>query len=339
MKVAVFSTKNYDQQFLDQANESRNHDLTYFQVPLNEATAGMAADYEAVCVFVNDSLHSRVLQRLSKHGIRLIVLRCAGFNNVDLQACHRLSLTVLRVPAYSPYSVAEHTVSMILSLNRKTHRAYARVREMNFALDGLLGFDLHRKRIGIVGTGRIGLALANVMTGFGCELCASDPCPDTTFEKLGGEYVTVERLFRTSDIISLHCPLTPDTHYLIDAAAIDRMKHGVMLINTSRGGLIDTRAVIDGLKSGRVGYLGLDVYEEEADLFFANLSDRVIQDDTFARLLTFPNVLITGHQAFFTREAMLSIAETTIGNITDFEQETIREENKVHTELYVPDKK
>ena len=249
----------------------------------------------------------------------LVALRCAGFNNVDLHAARRLGLTVARVPAYSPEAVAEHTVAMILALNRGIHRAHARVREGNFALDGLLGFDLRGKAVGIVGTGRIGAAVARIMAGFGCRLLAHDPAPNPECEALGARYVAMAELLAESDVITLHCPLTPDTRHLIDAEALRKVKRGVMLVNTSRGAILDTRAAIGGLKDGTIGRLGLDVYEEEGDLFFEDLSDQVIRDDVFARLLTFPNVLVTGHQAFFTAEALTAIAETTVANITAFE--------------------
>jgi D-lactate dehydrogenase len=252
--------------------------------------------------------------------VRLVVLRSAGFNNVDLKAARDLRMTVARVPEYSPYAVAEHTVTLILALNRKIHRAYARVREGNFALDGLLGFDLRGRTVGIVGTGRIGATLARIMTGFGCTILAFDPKCNPDCEAIGVRYVSQVELLAESDVISLHCPLTSETHHMIDASAIAQMREGVMLINTSRGAVIDTRAVIRALKKGHIGSLGLDVYEEEADLFFEDLSDQVIQDDLFARLLSFPNVLITGHQGFFTAEAMRAIAETTMANITNFER-------------------
>lgn len=247
-------------------------------------------------------------------------MRCAGFNHVDLIAARDLRLTVARVPAYSPHAVAEHTVALMLSLNRKIHRAYARVREGNFALEGLLGFDLNGRTVGIIGTGKIGAVVARIMNGFGCRLLAYDPSPDEACRGLGVRYTSLTDLYEQSHIITLHCPLTPETHHLIDATALDRMRSGVMLINTGRGALIDTQAVIAALKSGKIGALGLDVYEEEADLFFEDLSNRVIQDDLFSRLLTFPNVLITGHQGFFTQEAMARIAETTLDNLSDFEQ-------------------
>ena len=244
--------------------------------------------------------------------------RCAGFNNVDIRKAHALGIAVARVPAYSPYAVAEHTIGMVLALNRKLHRAYARVREGNFSLSGLVGFDLHGRTVGIIGTGKIGKVMAKIMNGFGCELLAHDPYPDEECLNLGVRYVDLPEMYAASDIITLHCPLTPSTHHLIDAQALDQMKDGVMLINTSRGGLVDTQAVINALKEGKIGELGLDVYEEEGDLFFQDLSDYLIKDDTFARLLTFPNVLITGHQAFFTKDALLNISETTLSNIHSF---------------------
>lgn len=318
MKVAVFSTRPYDEHFLNEANHG-NHELIFFEVKLSPATAQLAAGHDAVCAFVNDDLGREVLGQLSKSGVKLIALRSAGFNHVDLVAAQELGLTVVRVPAYSPYAVAEHALALILALNRKLHRAYNRVREGNFSLDGLLGFDLHGKTIGIIGTGKIGAVFATMMTGFGCKLLAYDPYPNKQLESLVS-YVSLEHLLNESDIISLHCPLTPETHHIISEKAVDQMKEGVTLINTSRGALVDTPAVIEGLKEGKIGYLGLDVYEEEGDLFFEDLSSRVIQDDVFSRLLTFPNVLITGHQGFFTREAVVNIAETTIANITAFER-------------------
>ena len=319
MRVAVFSAKPYDVESLTVANDGR-HDLTFLEPRLSPATAALASGSDVVCAFVNDDLGSDVLDRLAAGGVRLVALRSAGFNNVDLAAASRLGLTVARVPGYSPHAVAEHAVGLILSLNRKIHRAYNRVRENNFALTGLLGFDLHGRTVGVVGTGRIGTVFARIMRGFGCRVLAADPYPTEECVAAGVEYVDLDRLFVDSDIVALHCPLTPETHHLIDAAALARMREGVMIINTSRGALVDTAAVIAGLKSGRIGHLGLDVYEEEADLFFEDLSDRVVGDDVFARLLTFPNVLITGHQAFFTAEALAGIAGTTIGNVTAFER-------------------
>lgn len=320
MQVAVFSTHSFDRRFLQEANEQHSHELTFLEPRLTVETAPLAEGFPAICAFVNDRLHREVLERLAAGGTRLIALRSAGFNNVDLEAADELNFTVVRVPAYSPYAVAEHTVGLMLALNRKVNRAYNRVREGNFSLEGLLGFDLHGRTVGIVGTGKIGEVLAGIMRGFGCRLLAFDPQVNEACEALGVEYVSLEQLFAEADIISLHCPLTPQTHHLIDRDAVAQMKPGAMLINTSRGAVIDTAAVIEGLKSGRIGYLGLDVYEEEADVFFRDLSDRVLQDDQLARLLTFPNVIVTGHQAFFTEEALRNIAETTLGNIADVEQ-------------------
>ncbi len=318
MHVAVFSTKPYDREALDRANRRHGHDLTYFEARLQEATAELARGADAVCPFVNDEVSSPVLDTLADGGVRLLTLRSAGFNHVDLEAAARLGITVARVPAYSSHAVAEHAVGLILSLNRKFHRAYARVREGNFALQGLQGFDLHGKTVGVVGTGRIGAVFARILQGFGCRILAHDPHPSEEVLALGAEYVELDLLLAGSDVVALHLPLTPDTRHLIDRAAVRRMKEGAMLINTSRGGLVDTRAVIEGLKSGRIGALGLDVYEEEEELFFEDLSDTVIHDDVFARLLTFPNVLITGHQGFFTREALDNIAETTLSNASAF---------------------
>ena len=337
MKVAVFSTKGYDRQFFDAVNEAQTHghQLTYFEPHLNAETVPLAAGFEGVCVFVNDLLSAAVLGELAAFGVRLIALRCAGFNNVDISAAHALNLTVARVPAYSPHAVAEHTAGLILTLNRNLHRAYNRVREGNFALGGLLGFDLNGRTVGIIGTGKIGVCVARIMLGFGCRVLAHDPYPNPEVTTLGGIYVELPQLLSESDIVTLHCPLTPQTHHLIDEAAINRMRPGAMLINTSRGPLVDTLAVIEALKSGQLGYVGLDVYEEEADLFFEDLSGQVIQDDVFARLLTFPNVIITGHQAFFTQNALRSIAETTLCNITDFEQSAVSAENEVTVERLV----
>lgn len=316
MKVAVFNTKPYDQQFLETA--LREFAPVFLEPRLSRQTAELAAGYEVVCVFVHDELDEACLRQLAAGGTRLIALRCAGFNNVDLHAAARLGVQVARVPAYSPYAVAEHAVGLMLALNRKLPRAYNRVREGNFALHGLLGFDFHGKTFGVVGTGKIGAQVARILHGFGCRLLAHDVRQDPDCVANGVKYLPLEDLFAQADVISLHCPLLAGTRHLIDHAAIERMKEGVMLINTSRGGLVDTRAVIDGLKSGKIGYLGLDVYEEEDELFFEDLSADVIQDDTFMRLLTFPNVLITGHQAFFTSNALEEIARVTAANIAAF---------------------
>ncbi|MCE2469125.1 MAG: 2-hydroxyacid dehydrogenase [Dehalococcoidia bacterium] len=320
MRVAVFSAKSYDRASLEEVNADARHDLRFFDAPLDASTAGLAEGADAACVFVHDRVDADVLERLAGLGVRLVAIRAAGFNNVDLTAAGTLGLTVARVPAYSPHAVAEHAVALMLALNRKIHRAYNRVREGNFALDGLLGFDFAGKTAGVVGTGKIGAVLVRILAGFGCRILAHDPYPSPELEALGVEYVAPDDLFARADVISLHAPLTPQTRHLIDERALGRMKQGVMLVNTSRGALIDTRAVIDALKSGRIGALALDVYEEEDDLFFRDLSEQIIQDDVFTRLLTFPNVLITGHQAYFTREALRGIAETTLANIDAFEQ-------------------
>jgi D-lactate dehydrogenase len=319
VKVAIFSAKRYDREFLSAANNSR-HQLHFFEPHLNETTASLAAGFGAVCVFVNDHVNAAVIAKLASLDIRLIALRCAGYNNVDLTAAKKHRITVVRVPGYSPYAVAEHTLGLMLALNRKLHRAYNRVREGNFALDGLLGFDMRGKTVGVIGTGQIGTVVAQILTGFGCPTLAFDPVPNATCRSLGVRYVDLNELFAQSDVISLHCPLTPGNKYIISGAAIAKMKKGVMLINTSRGALLDTVAIIEGLKSGKIGYLGLDVYEEEEEIFFEDRSGLILSDDVFARLLTFPNVIITGHQAFFTREALENIAATTIENITRFEQ-------------------
>ncbi len=320
MRVAVFSTKPYDQLFLGRAAPAHGHDLTFFEPRLDAATARLAEGFPAVCAFVNDTLDAEVLGRLAGGGTRIVALRSAGYNNVDLEAAARLGLVVVRVPAYSPHAVAEFTVGMLLALDRRIHRAWARVRENNFALDGLLGHDLFGKTIGVIGTGRIGALVARCLRlGFGCEVLAHDRFESAELKAAGVVYTDVEDLVARSDVITLHCPLTPQTRHIIGKDAIARAKPGVILINTSRGALIDAEAVIAGLKSGRIGAVGLDVYEQEADLFFEDLSSEIIQDDVFQRLLTFPNVLITGHQAFFTEEALTAIAETTMANLADEE--------------------
>ncbi|AHM62277.1 D-lactate dehydrogenase [Flammeovirgaceae bacterium 311] len=321
MKVIFFSTKAYDKQFFTQANQQWGFNLDFLEVPLNRSTAVLARGHEVVCVFVNDVVNADVLEELARQGVRLLALRCAGYNNVDLKKAAELGIKVVRVPAYSPYSVAEHTLALILTLNRKTHRAYNRVKEGNFALSGLMGFDLHGKTVGLIGLGKIGLVTGRILKGFGCRVLGYDIQRSAEADETGIEFSDLDMLYAQSDIISLHCPLTPDTYHLINENSIARMKKGVMLINTSRGALIDTRAVIAGLKSEQISYLGLDVYEEEADLFFEDLSSRVIQDDVFMRLLSFNNVLITGHQAFFTSNALQSIAEVTLHNISQFQNQ------------------
>jgi D-lactate dehydrogenase len=317
MRTAVFSTKSHDRQFLAPAAAATNHELVFFEARLTPETAVLASGFPAISSFVNDVLTADVLDRLARGGTRFVALRCAGFNQVDLDAAGRLGLRVARVPAYSPHAVAEHTVGMMLALNRKYHKAFNRVREGNFALEGLLGFDMHGKTAGVVGTGKIGAIVAQLLACFGCEVLLYDVVPSAECAAVG-RYVQLHELLSRCDIVTLHCPLTPTTNHLVNKESIARLKPGVMLINTSRGGLIDTQAVIDGLKEGHIGYLGLDVYEEEADLFFENLSDQVIQDDVFTRLLTFPNVLITAHQAFFTQTALAQIAKVTMDNLSAF---------------------
>lgn len=319
MRVAVFSTHPYDRRFLEVHNEDHGHELLYLDARLVPETAPLAAGCEAVCAFVNDRLDAAVIERLAELGVRYVALRSAGFNHLDRQATARHGMVAVRVPAYSPHAVAEHAVGMILALNRRIHRAFNRVREGNFALEGLLGFDLHGRTVGVVGTGQIGAVFARIMAGFGCEVLAHDVVANPGLDGLV-EYVSFDELLARATIVSLHCPLTPDTYHLMDEDAFTRMQRGAMLVNTSRGALVDTAAAIEALKSGALGSMGLDVYEEEADLFFEDLSDRVIQDDVFSRLLTLPNVLVTGHQAFFTEEALHAIAETTLANLTALEQ-------------------
>jgi len=320
MRVALFSTHPHDRSSFATANTRFGHEITYLEPRLTPQTSQLAAGFPVVCAFVNDELSAEVVDALADQRTTLLALRSAGFNHVDLEATARRGLTVVRVPAYSPHAVAEHTIGLMLALNRRLYRAYARVREGNFSLDGLLGFDMHGRTAGVVGTGRIGRIVALILRSLGCRVLAVDLAPDADCVAAGIEYVALPDLLAACDIVTLHCPLAPDTHHLIDEPAIKTMRPGVMLINTSRGALVDARAVVAGLKSGRIGFLGLDVYEEEADLFFQDLSARVIQDDVFARLLTFPNVLITGHQAFFTEDAIRNIAETTLANITAFER-------------------
>jgi D-lactate dehydrogenase len=319
VRIAVFSTRPYDRAHFDRANARHGHELVYFEPHLDAATSRLAAGCEAVCAFVNDTLDAAVLRALAGGGTRLVALRSAGFNHVDLGAAARAGLRVVRVPAYSPHAVAEHTIALLLALNRHIPRAVARVRDGNFALDGLVGFDLHGKTVGVVGTGKIGACVARILAGFGCRVLAFDPVPSAEVAALGAGYTTLERLLAESDVVTLHCPLTPETHHLMNADAFRLLRRGGMLINTSRGGLVDTRAAIDALKSGHLGSLAIDVYEEEADLFFEDLSGTVLRDDVFARLLTFPNVVITAHQAFLTTEALDAIAATTLASVTAFE--------------------
>lgn len=318
MKVAIFSTKSYDKEYLDNYNNGV-HQLSYFETALNANTASLALGFDAVCVFVSDKVDRKTIEILAKNGVKLIDLRCAGFNNVDLEAANQYQIKVLRVPAYSPQSVAEHAVALILTLNRKTHKAYNRVRESNFSLENLMGFNLYGKTVGVIGTGKIGIAFSQIMLGFGCKVLAYDVFESAVLKEKGVEYKSLDEILAVADIISLHCPLTPDTHHLFDKTAFDKIKKGAMLINTSRGGLINTSDAVDALKHGQLGYLAIDVYEQEENLFFKDLSGSLIQDDLIERLMSFHNVLITPHQGFFTHEALSQIAITTMKNLADFE--------------------
>jgi len=319
MRIIVFDTKHYDRQALDAANLVARHQLHYVEPRLNAATVGLAAGFEAVCPFVNDRLDAAVVARLAALGVRLVLLRCAGYNGVDLAACAQHGIRVARVPAYSPHAVAEHAFALLLAVNRRIHKAYVRVREIDFSLDGLVGFDLYGKTFGVIGTGRIGEAAISIARGFGMRVLASDVQQDMALaSRLGFQYVPLQQLLAEADVVSLHLPLLPQTQHLIDAAALRQMKPGCVLINTSRGGLVDTAALIEALKSGHLGGVGLDVYEMEEGVFFQNLSDTGLQDDQLARLLTFPNVLVTSHQGFLTAEALHNIASTTLANATAF---------------------
>ncbi len=314
----MFDTKAYDSEFFDAANAKYGYEIKYFQPRLTRDTAGLANGFNTVCAFVNDELDAAVLDSLSGSGIEFVALRCAGYNNVDFKSAFG-RIHVANVPAYSPYAVAEHALTLMLALNRKIHRAYARTRDLNFNLSGLLGFDMHGKTIGVVGTGRIGKVLIRILRGFECRILAFDQFPDKKAEsELGFSYADMNTLFAESDIVSLHCPLTRETQNLIDSESIRRMKDGVFIINTSRGKLVNTNALIAGLKTGKIGGAGLDVYEEESEYFFEDFSNSIIEDDVLARLLTFPNVIITSHQGYFTREALENIAHTTFENIDDY---------------------
>lgn len=320
MNIAVFSAKTYDRDFFNRANSEYGMNLSFFEARLDHQTVLLVDGHETVCVFVNDLLDSSVIEVMARKGVKLIALRCAGFNNVDLKACEENGIKVVRVPAYSPFAVAEHTVGLMLALNRHLHRAYNRVRDGNFNLQGLLGFDMFGKTVGIVGTGKIGAVCAKILNGFGCKLLGFDPIQNEDLEILGMKYVSKDELLRQSDIISLHAPLMEKTYHFINREALKQVKQDVMIINTSRGGLVETEALIDALKTGLVGSVGLDVYEEEDKFFFEDHSEDPILDDDLARLMIYPNVLITGHQAFFSREAMSAIAQTTLQNIRDFAQ-------------------
>jgi len=319
MKVAVFSCKPYDQRTLDEANKNTNIQLHYFESRLSEETVSLAQGFDAVSCFVNDQLNKQVISKLAAYQIKCIALRCAGFNNVDLEAASALGVQVFHVPDYSPTSVAEHAVALILSLNRKTHKAYQRVKEGNFALEGLMGFNLSGKTLACIGTGRIGRAFVRIMQGFGCHVICHDPYPNESLLKQGVEYSTLDKIYQEADIISLHCPLNAHTQHLINKNSLAKMKDGVMIINTSRGGLVNVQDALDGLYQKKIGYLGLDVYEQEGSLFFEDMSDTIIQDSVFQLLLTFPNVMVTGHQGYFTDIALEHIAQTSIENLTSFQ--------------------
>lgn len=315
MKIAIYSTKQYDRKFLEKANQQFGYELEFFDFMLSAQTAKTAVGSQAVCIFVNDDGGREVLTELAQLGVKTLALRCAGFNNVDLDAAKALGINVVRVPAYSPEAVAEHAVGLMLSLNRRIHRAYQRTRDANFSLEGLIGFNMHQRTAGIIGTGKIGIATLRILKGFGMKLLAFDPYPNPQALELGAQYVDLHTLYGQSDVISLHCPLTPENHHLLNANAFSQMKDGVMIVNTSRGGLIDSQAAIHALKQQKIGALGMDVYENERDLFFVDKSNDVIQDDVFRRLSSCHNVLFTGHQAFLTEEALLSISHTTLSNI------------------------
>ena len=323
MIISFFSTQSYDRQFFDKYNKT--NELRYFEVSLNEQTTALANGSQAVCAFVNDKINEGVIQQLAKIGVKLIALRCAGYNNVNLAAAKEHGLTIVRVPAYSPHAVAEHAVALILTLNRKIHKSYNRVREGNFSLERLTGFDLFEKTVGVVGTGRIGETFCRIMRGFGCKVIAYDIVENKALITEGVTYTSLQDLLKQSDIVSLHCPLNDATHHLINAESLATMKHGAMLINTGRGALIDAKAVIQALKTGQLGYLGIDVYEQEEKLFFKDFSESIIQDDVILRLISFPNVIITAHQAFFTEEALTQIAQITLRNIECFEKNLVLE--------------
>ena len=315
MRITFFSAKPYDREFFDQQNKAFGFEFVYMETHLGPHIINAVEQTDAVCVFVNDKLDAQVIRELAAKGVKVIALRCAGFNQLDVEAARVNGIRVCRVPIYSPEAIAEHTVAMLLTLNRKIHKAYNRVREQNFSLQGLMGFDVHNKTVGVVGTGNIGRAFCKIMIGFGCHVIAYDVVNNKDLEAAGLKYVPLETLLATADIVSLHCPLNEQTSHLINASSIQTMKKGVMLINTSRGGLIDTKAIIEALKSRQIGYLGIDVYEQEDKLFFRDLSSKIIDDDIIQRLMSFSNVLVTAHQAFFTEEALTEIASTTLRNV------------------------
>ena len=320
MKIAVYSTKNYDRKYLELANRQYGFELEFFDFMLSERTVKMAEGSDAVCIFVNDDASRGVLEHLADIGVKTIALRCAGFNNVDLQAAQEFGIQVVRVPAYSPEAVAEHAVALMLSLNRRIHRAYQRTRDANFSLEGLIGFNMHGKTVGVIGTGKIGISTMRILKGFNMNILAFDPFKNPEAEALGAKYVELDELYAQSHVITLHCPLTPENHHLLNKEAFDKMRDGVMIINTSRGGLVDSSAAIEALKQQKIGALGMDVYENERDLFFEDKSNDVILDDVFRRLSACHNVLFTGHQAFLTAEALTNISDVTLSNIRQIRQ-------------------
>ena len=321
-RIAVFDTKPYDKFFFEEENKKYGFDITYFEAKLRPRTANLTAGFDAVCAFVNDELDEQVMEQLHKNGVKLVAMRCAGYNNVNLRAACKFGIQVVRVPQYSPYAVAEYALALLMTLNRKVHRAYNRVREGNFSIGGLMGFDLRGKTIGVIGTGKIGRTFIGLLRGFGMRVLAYDPYPNPEHAReLNFEYVPLETVFRESDIISLHCPLTPENHHMINDETIAMMKKGIVLINTSRGRLIHSAALVNGLKSGRIGAAGLDVYEEETDYFFEDFSGHILNDDILARLISMPNVIVTSHQAFLTEEALSNIAETTVLNLVQLHDE------------------
>lgn len=325
MKVAVFSSKPYDKKYFEKFNENYNHDLTFFETHLNIQTTNLVKGFKTVCVFVNDKINHDVIQKLFENDVKHIALRCAGYNNVDLEVAKKYNIKVTRVPAYSPQAVAEHALSLILTLNRKTHKAYNRIKEGNFSLNGLIGFDLNDKTAGIIGTGKIGAAFSRIMLGLGCKVIAYDLNPQEKLIKDGVDYLPLNELYKNADIISLHCPLMPSTKHIICQKSIEMMKNHVMIINTSRGALIHTEDVIKNLKDKKIGYLGIDVYEQEEEIFFEDKSGQIIEDDALIRLISFPNVLITSHQAFLTQEALNEISQTVLKNIDDYNKGKILE--------------
>ncbi|PZX48912.1 2-hydroxyacid dehydrogenase [Algoriphagus chordae] len=319
MRVAFFSTKSYDKESFNHHLPDFNHELTYFEPKLDINTVALAKGFDAVCSFVNDHLEEKILNKLSEMNVKNIALRCAGYNQVDLKKAAELGFKICRVPAYSPEAVAEHALALLMSLSRKTHKAYNRVRENNYSIDGLTGFNIHGKTAGVIGTGAIGRAFCKIMNGMGCKVLAYDIYESDELKDLGVTYLPLNELLAESDIISLHCPLTSDTFHLVNKDSLAQMKDGVTVINTSRGALIETKAVIKALKNRKVGNLGIDVYEQEEDLFFQNRSEEILQDEQISRLMGFPNVLITGHQAFLTNEALAHIASTTLENLDELE--------------------